>query len=56
MKNSNSFEPVYLRDAKRHIDWLYKRIKTINKNDTKEFKIKKISTFSKFLNFLKRVF
>ena len=58
MKSSNgsNFEPIYLQDAKRHIDWLYERIKKINEDDSKEVYIKKPSLFSKFWIFLKKVF
>ncbi len=58
MKSSSesNFEPIYLQDAKRHIDWLYKRIKKINEDDSKEMYIKKTSLFSKFWTFLKKIF
>ena len=54
--NSNNFEPIYLQDAKRHIEWLYERIKKISEEDKKEVYIKKTSIFSGFWTFLKKVF
>ena len=53
---SSRFEPIYLKDAKRHIEWLYEKVKTTKESDTKILNAKKPSTFSKFINFLKRVF
>jgi len=57
MKNSsNSFEPIYLQDAKRHIEWLYERIKKISEEDQKEIYVKNPSIFSKIWTFFKKVF
>jgi len=67
---SDKFEPIYLQDAKRHIEWLYEKIDKVV--HTKELEIdlkvpsaeelenrpkKKKSTFgSKVLYWLKRIF
>ena len=56
MKKSSNFEPIYLQDAKRHIDWLYKRVKKTSEEDSKNEHIKRPSFFSKFLIFLKKLF
>ncbi len=55
MKSSNDFEPIYLQDAKRHIEWLYNKIKNSQKNTT-QTKSQEISLLAKVINFLKRVF
>jgi hypothetical protein len=52
---NSKFEPVYLQDAKRHIDWLYNKIKETNSNDKIKQKVK-FSFVSKILTWLKRVF
>jgi len=58
MKNSSdSFEPIYLQDAKRHVEWLLDKIKHADKKkDVGDRKVKKASLFAKFVSFLKRVF
>jgi len=56
MKSSDNFEPIYLQDAKRHIDWLYEKINQIDKKDINGMKTKKVPFLIKFINFLKRVF
>ena len=47
----NNFEPINLKNAKRHLDWL------INKNsENKEPHKAKISLWKKFLNSLTKIF
>ena len=56
MKSDDGFEPIYLRDAKRHIDWLYEKIKTTQESSDKKIQTKKSPLFVRFINLLKRVF
>ncbi len=51
----SKFEPICLQDAKRHIEWLYDKIK---KSDLNNVNIKKTKTsvISKILNWIKKVF
>ncbi len=53
---NDKFIPIYLQDAKRHIQWLYERIDT---KDVKKSVVKsrnKTSFTVRFFNWLKRVF
>ncbi len=52
---SNKFEPICLQDAKRHIQWLYDKIKKTDLNDM-NMKKTKTSFVSKILIWLKKVF
>ncbi len=56
MKKSSDFQPIYLQDAKRHIDWLYEKIKNSSQSSSEHNKIEKLSIFSKIVIFLKKVF
>jgi len=51
----SDFEPIYLQDAKRHIEWLYDKLKE-SKKDKEIISKKRDSYISKLLEFLKRVF
>ena len=55
-KMNDKFIPIYLQDAKRHIQWLYERI---DAKDVKKSAVKsrnKTSFAVRFFNWLKRVF
>ncbi len=56
MKKNNDFQPIYLQDAKRHIDWIYEKIKNSSQDSREYAKREKPSIFSKFITFLKKVF
>ena len=51
----SDFEPIYLQDAKRHIEWLYEKLKKNRVPDVAPKK-EKIGLFKKFVEILKRVF
>ncbi len=51
---SDKFEPIYLQDAKRHIDWLYDKIKKTS--HLKQIEQPKRSLFSRVISWLKDVF
>ena len=53
---NDKFIPIYLQEAKRHIQWLYERI---DAKDEKKSAVKsrnKTSFAVRFFNWLKRVF
>ncbi len=57
MKKSSDFQPIYLQDAKRHIDWLYEKTKNPASSKNEQIiKPKEPSFLSKFWTFLKKVF
>ncbi|NPA73089.1 MAG: hypothetical protein GXO12_00090 [Epsilonproteobacteria bacterium] len=53
---SENFEPIYLQDAKRHIDWLYSKLKDNYEEDEKMVKKEKSSFFTKVIAILKKIF
>ena len=56
MKKSSDFQPIYLQDAKRHIEWLREKIKNHSQSSNEHSKTEKSSIFSKIITFLKKVF
>ncbi len=54
----SDFEPIYLQDAKRHIEWLYDKLKQNRDSDVKNTftKRRKQSLLHKFFTLLKEIF
>jgi len=54
----SDFEPIYLQDAKRHIEWLYDKLKQNRNSDTKDAftKNKQQGLLHRFFSLLKEIF
>ncbi len=48
----SDFEPIFLKEASKHLDWIISNFREDEKNLAKREK----SFFAKFISFLKRVF
>ncbi len=54
---SKRFEPIYLQDANRHIQWLYEKIKeTSSSQNQKKSNEKESNFFDKVLSWFKKIF